>query len=62
MLDFSSALKKEHQYNDLTIKEIAPVMKLIVRGKKREFFTNIGKNLNTIIPTEDNTSSSNDKI
>ena len=62
MLNFSSALKKEHKYNDLTIKEIAPVMKLIVRGKKREFFTNIGKNLNMILPTEANTSSTNDKI
>ena len=62
MLNFSSALKKEHRYNDLTIKEITPIMKLILRGKKREFFTNIGKNLNMILPTEANTSSSNDKI
>ena len=62
MLNFNSALKKENQYNDLTIKEISPVMKLIVRGKKREFFTNIGKNLNMILPTEANTSSTNDII
>ena len=36
-------------------------MKLNIRGKKREFFTSVGKNLNMILPTEANTSSSSDK-
>ena len=62
MLKYNPALKKENQYSDLSVKEISPIMKLIVRGKKREFFTTIGKNLNMILPTEANTSSSNDKI
>ena len=62
MLSYNSALKKNNQYNNLSIKEISPITKLIVRGKKKEFFTTIGKNLNMILPTEANTSSSNDKI
>ena len=37
-------------------------MKLNLRGKKREFFTSVGKNLNMILPTEANTSSSSDKL
>ena len=62
MLKYNPALKKENQYSNLSVKEISPIMKLIVRGKKKEFFTTIGKNLNMILPTEANTSSSNDKI
>ena len=37
-------------------------MKLNLRGKTREFFTNVGKSLNMILPTEANTSSSSDKL
>ena len=48
-------------FNNLTIKEIAPIMKLNIRGKKRDFFTSIDKILNIILPTEANTSSANDK-
>ena len=61
MLNYNSTIKENKNYNDLAIKEIVPIMKLNIRGKKREFFTNVGKILNMILPTEANTSSANDK-
>ena len=62
MLNYNSPLKENKNYSDLTIKEIYPVMKLNIRGKKREFFTNVGKTLNMILPTEANTSTTSDKL
>ena len=62
MLNYNSPIKENKNYSDLTIKEIYPVMKLNIRGKKREFFTNVGKTLNMILPTEANSSATNDKI
>ena len=61
MLNYNSTIKENKKYNDLVIKEIVPIMKLNIRGKKKEFFTNVGKILNMILPTEANTSSANDK-
>ena len=37
-------------------------MKLIIRGKKREFISAIGKSLNILLPTEANTSTQSDKL
>ena len=37
-------------------------MKINLRGKAREFLTNVGKNLNMILPTEANTSTASDKL
>ena len=37
-------------------------MKLILRGKKREFISAIGKSLNILLPTEANTSTQSDKL
>jgi len=62
MLNYNSPIKENKNYSDLTIKEIEPVMKLNIRGKKREFFTNVGKTLNMILPTEANTSTTSDKL
>ena len=62
MLNYKTATNEEINYNGIVVKEISPTIKLNLRGKKREFFTNIGKNLNMILPTEANTSSTNDKI
>ena len=62
MLNYNSAIKENKNYSDLTIKEVYPVMKLNIRGKKREFFTNVGKTLNMILPTEANTSTTSDKL
>ena len=62
MLNYISQIKENKNYTNLTIKEIYPVMKLNIRGKKREFFTSVGKTLNMILPTKANTSTSSDKL
>ena len=62
MLNYNNVLKDELNHNGLSIREISPVMKLNLRGKKREFFTTVGKNLNMLLPTEANTSSVSDKL
>ena len=61
MLNYNQAIKEKNNYNDLIIKEIAPIIKFNIRGKKREFFTTVGKILNILLPTEANTSSANNK-
>ena len=62
MLNYNSPIKNQINYNDVSVKEVCPVMKLNLRGKKREFFTAAGKQLDMILPTEANTSSSSDKL
>ena len=62
MLNYNSVIKNEINQGSISVKEISPVMKINLRGKKREFLTNIGKNLNMILPTEANTSSASDKL
>ena len=62
MLNYNQALPKDTLIQDLQIKEVKPIMKLVVRGKKREFISAIGKSLNIILPTEANTSSQSDKL
>ena len=62
MLNYTNAIIEEKSYSGLQMKEIKPVMKLVIRGKKREFLSAIGKSLNLLLPTEANTSSRSDKI
>jgi len=62
MLNYNPPIKEDKNYNDLSIKVISPIMKLNIRGKTREFFTSAGKSLNMVLPTEANTSSSNDTL
>ena len=62
MLNYTNAITEEKSYSGLQMKEIKPVMKLVIRGKKREFLSAIGKSLNLLLPTEANTSSRSDKI
>ena len=62
MLNYSNAITEEKSYSGLQIKEIKPIMKMIVRGKKREFLTAVGKSLNLLLPTEANTSTKSDKL
>ena len=62
MLNYNSPIKDQVNYNDISVKEISPIMKLNLRGKKREFFTAFGKHLDMILPTEANTSSSSSKL
>ena len=60
MLNYYSSIKESKSYSGLTVKEIAPLMKLNLRGKSRDFLSTIGKNINMILPVVANTSSSND--
>ena len=62
MLNYNQALPKNILIQDLQMKEIQPIMKLIVRGKKREFISAVGKSLNILLPTESNTSAQSDKL
>ena len=62
MLNYNSPINNHIEYNDISIKEVSPIMKLNLRGKKREFFTTVGKHLDMILPTEANTSSSSSKL
>ena len=58
MLNYKTSIKRDLNYSDLKIKEIKPIMKLIIRGKTKEFITAIGKNFNMVLPTKANTSTS----
>ena len=62
MLNYNSPINDQIMYSDISIKEVSPIMKLNLRGKKREFFTTVGKHLDMILPTEANTSSSSSKL
>ena len=62
MLNYNQALSDQILLQDLQMKEIKPIMKLIVRGKKREFISAIGKSLNILLPTEPNTSTQSNKL
>jgi len=62
MLNYNQALPKDIFIQDLQMKEVKPIMKLVVRGKKREFISAIGKSLNILLPTEANTSTQSDKL
>ena len=55
MLNYNQALFEEKLYQDLQMKEIKPIMKLIIRGKKKEFLSALGKTLNMLLPIEANT-------
>ena len=62
MLNYNSPINNQIKFNDISIREVSPIMKLNLRGKKREFFTTVGKHLDMILPTEANTSSSSAKL
>ena len=62
MLNYNSPIGNHIEYSDISVKEVSPIMKLNLRGKKREFFTTVGKHLDMILPTEANTSSSSSKL
>ena len=62
MLNYNNAITEDKSYSGLQIKEIKPIMKLIVRGKKREFLSAVGKSLNLILPAEANTFTKSDKL
>ena len=62
MLSYNTSIKREKSYPNLKMREIKPIMKLIIRGKTKDFITAIGKNLNMVLPTKANTSTSAEKL
>ena len=62
MLNYNTPIKINKIYSEIEIKEIKPVMKLIIRGKTKDFITTIGKNLNMLLPIEANTSTSGESL
>ena len=62
MLNYNQALAEEKSYQDLQMKEVQPIVKFIIRGKKREFFSAVGKSLNMLLPTKSNTSSQSENL
>tara|TARA_S200000501_G_C20566877_1_gene631204 strand:+ start:34 stop:597 length:564 start_codon:yes stop_codon:yes gene_type:complete len=62
MLNYNEVLPEQILLQDLQIKEVRPIMKLIVRGKKREFISAIGKSLGILLPAEANTSTRSDRL
>ena len=62
MLNYNQALPDQTLLQDLQMKEIKPIMKLIIRGKKREFISAVGKSLNMLLPIKANTSTQSDKL
>ena len=59
MLNYNSPINDSKKYNNLQISVVESTFKINLRGKKREFLTNIGKILSIIPPVEPNTSSQN---
>ena len=51
-----------NSFKNLEIKTSEPKTKINVRGKSKDFFTKVEKILSIILPTEANTSSSNEKF
>ena len=62
MLNYNSPIKENKTYTDLSIKEVEPIMKINLRGNKKEFLTAVGKTLDLILPNEPNTSTSSEKL
>ena len=60
MLSYNNPIKETKEYSGLKIQELKPIMKLNLRGKKREFLSAVGKSLNMLLPTESNTSTSSE--
>ncbi|HJM78743.1 MAG TPA: sarcosine oxidase subunit gamma family protein [Candidatus Pelagibacter bacterium] len=62
MLNYNSPINDTKEYNKLKISEIESTFKLNLRGKKREFISNIGQVLSIMPPVEANTSSLNEDL
>ena len=62
MLNYNTSIKNNKSYSDLEMKEIKPIMKLIIRGKTKDFITAIGKSLDMALPTKANTSTSSNAL
>ena len=43
MDNINTAIKDKREYSDLKLKEVEPITKINLRGKKREFFAKVGQ-------------------
>ena len=62
MLNINFPKIDKKTFNDLEISLAEEKIKINIRGKSKDFFTKIGKITSIILPTEANTSSSNEKF
>ena len=62
MDNINTAIKDKREYSNLNLKEVEPITKINLRGKKREFFAKVGQILSVILPTESNTSTNNQEL
>ena len=62
MLDYNQTLPDKKLFQDLQMTEVKSIMKLIIRGKKRNFISAVGKSLNIFLPAENNTSTRSEKL
>ena len=62
MLKIEYPKLEKKSFNDIELTMNEPKFKINLRGKKKDFFTKAGKILSLILPTEANTSSSNEKF
>ena len=62
MLDYNPVLPEKKSFQDLQMSEVKPIMKLIIRGKKRDFISAVGKSLNILLPVESNTSTQSENL
>ena len=62
MLNYNSPINDQKEYSEIRITEVEPIIKLNLRGKKRDFMTKIGKELSIIPPSDPNSSSGNEKF
>ena len=62
MLNIENPKLEKKTFNGLELIINEPKTKINLRGKKKDFFTKAGKILSLILPTEANTSSSNEKF
>mgnify|MGYP001449824950 FL=1 len=62
MLKLNTPIMNTEEYSEIKISEIEPILKMNLRGKNRDFITKIGKELSIILPSDPNTSSSNEKL
>jgi len=62
MLSYNQPLSEQKSFQDFQMKEMSPIMKLNLRGKKREFLSAVGKSLNILLPTESNTSTQSENL
>ena len=64
MLNFSSPVSEKHSYNNFSMNEKTPVVKINLRGnsENKEFISKVGKILGMILPKESCSTSTKERI